>query len=142
MKMHDILRQDPEIWDLFTRREEYQNPLRDQYDRFPYYASKDRDIFEQRASRYLVEHGHTPEYPEDAPFAVCLTHDIDSIYQSIPSKALATFRSIRNRDMTGAFRTLCQMRSKKIPLCNFSQIMDLEERYGARSTFFFMAVIP
>ena len=64
MKMHDILRQDPEIWDLFTRREEYQNPLRDQYDRFPYYASKDRDIFEPRASRYLVEHGHTPEYPD------------------------------------------------------------------------------
>ena len=91
MDMHGILQQDPEIWDLFTRKEEYQNPLRDSYDRFPYYASdtcKTRDIFEPRASQYLVEHGYQVEYPDGDPFAVCLTHDIDSVYRSASSKGL------------------------------------------------------
>lgn len=140
--MHDILRQDPEIWDVFTRKEEYTNPLRDQYDRFPYYASKNRDIFEPKASQYLFEHGYTLEYPDDAPFAVCLTHDIDSIYQSIPSKGLATLRLLKRGNIPDAFHTLSQMRLRKLPFCNFSQIMDLEEKYGAKSTFFFMAERP
>lgn len=34
MKMHEILQQDQDIWDLFTRKEEYSNPLRDKYGRF------------------------------------------------------------------------------------------------------------
>ncbi len=142
MNMHDILRQDPEIWDIFTRKEEYTNPLRDQYDRFPYYASKNRDIFDPKASQYLFEHGYTLPYPDDAPFAVCLTHDIDSIYQSIPSKGLATLRSLKRGNIADAIHTLSKMRSKKLPFCNFSQIMDLEEKYGAKSTFFFMAERP
>lgn len=142
MNMHDILRQDPEIWDLFTRKEEYTNPLRDQYDRFPYYASTYRDIFEPRASQYLIEHGYQIKYPDDAPFAVCLTHDIDSIYQSVPSKGLSVLRGLKQRNPSEAFRMLSQMQSRKLPLCNFSQIMDLEEIYDAKSTFFFMAESP
>ena len=140
--MHDILRNDPEIWDLFTRKEEYQNPLRDQYDRFPFYASKNRDIFEPKASQYLVEHGYQVEYPNDAPFAVCLTHDIDAIYQSIASKGLNAYRLFKLGNSQGALKKISQMRSRKLPLVNFSSIMDLEEKYGAKSTFFFMAENP
>jgi len=139
MDMHGILRQDPEIWDLFTRKEEYQNPLRDSYDRFPYYASRNRDIFEPRASRYLVGHGHSVQYPGNAPFAVCLTHDIDNVYTPTLSKGLSAFRSLKHGKLTESFHSIARIRSKKIPLCNFSRIMDLEEKYGAKSTFFFMA---
>jgi len=39
MNMHDLLRRDPQIWDLFTRKEEYDNPLRDGYSRFAYYET-------------------------------------------------------------------------------------------------------
>lgn len=140
--MHDILRQDPEIWDLFTRKEEYTHPLRDCFDRFPYYASRNRDIFEPRASLYLIDHGYSVDYPDGAPFAVCLTHDIDSIYQSILAKGMNIYRSFKKRDFSGILRYTGQIRSRKIPLCNFTQIMDLEEKYGAKSTFFFMAETP
>ena len=136
--MHDILRENAEIWDLFTRREEYQNPLRDQYGRFPYYASKNRDIFEPRASQYLVEHGYQFEYPDGAPFAVCLTHDIDTVYRSNLSKGLSVLRALKHGSSPAVLQSLSQMRSKKVPFCNFSEIMDLEEKYGAKSTFFFM----
>ena len=39
MGMHDLLQKDPEMWDLFCRKEEYQSTIRDKEDRFPYYAS-------------------------------------------------------------------------------------------------------
>jgi peptidoglycan/xylan/chitin deacetylase (PgdA/CDA1 family) len=142
MNIHDMIRQDPEIWDLFTRKEEYTNPLRDCYDRFPYYASKNRDIFEPIVSQYLVEHGYSIEYPDGAPFAVCLTHDIDTIYQSLFSKGLNACRAFRKQDYSRTITTIGQMRSRKIPLYNFSAIMDLEEKYDAKSTFFFMAENP
>jgi len=139
MNMHDLLRRDPQIWDLFTRKEEYSNPLRDQYDRFPYYASKDRGIFKPKASQYLVGNGYKVEYPDDAPFAVCLTHDIDTAYKSIPSKAMSTLLALKHGNSSAAFQSVAQMRSKKVPLFNFTEIMDLEEKYGAKGTFFFMA---
>jgi peptidoglycan/xylan/chitin deacetylase (PgdA/CDA1 family) len=142
MNIYEILQQVPEIWDLFTRKEEYNNPLRDQYNRFPYYASKNRDIFEPKASQFLLENGYSFEYPEDAPFAVCLTHDIDTVYQSIPSKGRDTIRSLKQFKLTESFKSIAHMRSRKLPLFNFSTIMDLEEKYGAKSTFFFMAENP
>jgi len=142
MNMHEILRQNPEIWDTFTRKEEYNSPIRDQYDRFPHYASRNRDIFEPKASQYLNEHGYSVKYPHDAPFAVCLTHDIDSVYQSIPSKGLATLCSLKQGKLSEAFHSITRMRSKKMPLCNFSAIMEVEEKYDAKSTFFFMTESP
>ena len=83
------LQKDQEFWDLFARKEEYNNPLRDQYGRFPYYASKNRDIFEPKASQYLIENGYSVEYPNNAPFAVYLSHDIDAIYASSFSKGIS-----------------------------------------------------
>ena len=140
--MHDLLRRDPQIWDLFTRKEEYDNPLRDQYDRFPYYASKDRGIFKPKASQYLAEHGYSVQYPDDAPFAVCLTHDIDVTYQSVRSKGISALRALKNGKPSSAVQSISRMRSKKLPLCNFAEIMDIEEKFEAKSTFFFMAEGP
>ena len=139
MDIISLLQKDPDIWDLFTSKEEYSNPLRDQYDRFPYYASSNRDLFDPKASRYLFERGYRIEYPDDTHFAVCLTHDIDIVYRSIPSKGLAALHSLKQCNPSSAFRTLSQACSRKIPLCNFQDIMELEEKYGAKSTFFFMA---
>jgi len=142
MNMHDLLRRDPQIWDLFTRKEEYDNPLRDQYDRFPYYASKDRDIFEPKASQYLAGHGYSVQYPDNAPFAVCLTHDIDVTYQSVRSKGISALRALKNGKPSRPVQSISRMRSKKLPFCNFAEIMDLEEKFGAKSTFFFMSESP
>ena len=43
-------------------------------------------IFEPKASEYLMNNGYQVEYPEAKPFAVCLTHDIDAVYESITAK--------------------------------------------------------
>lgn len=86
MEMHEILQKDPKIWDIFTRKEEYNSLIRDKYGRFPYSASSNRNIFEPHVSKYLIEHGYHVEYPEDKPFAVCLTHDIDEVYTPLLQK--------------------------------------------------------
>ena len=46
MRMHELLQKDPDIWALFCRKEEYHPFLRDKNNRFPYYASQYRTIFE------------------------------------------------------------------------------------------------
>ena len=69
MDMFEILQKDPEIWDFFTRKEEYNSPLRDKYDIFPYYMSSCHNIFQPRVSKYLISNGCHAEYPEDKPFA-------------------------------------------------------------------------
>jgi hypothetical protein len=78
--MIEKLKQNPELWELFTKKEEYNSTFHDQYDRFPYYLSSQRNIFDPRVSRFLVENGLCPEYPGGKKFAVCLTHDIDVAY--------------------------------------------------------------
>jgi peptidoglycan/xylan/chitin deacetylase (PgdA/CDA1 family) len=142
MQMHDILQQDPEIWRLFTCAEEYNETFRDSYDRFPHYMSNHREPFEPRASQYLIEQGYHPEYPDGQPFAVCLTHDIDGVYRSALSKGYATLSSLKNGDFIKALASAKQVRSKKLPFCNFQEIMNLEEEYGARSSFYFLALAP
>jgi peptidoglycan/xylan/chitin deacetylase (PgdA/CDA1 family) len=77
-------------------------------------------------------------------FALCLTHDIDTIQNTPLSEALiiaslllkqhslekATARTINNIKVV--------FRKKNISVNTFSQIFDIEQRYGASSTFFFM----
>jgi peptidoglycan/xylan/chitin deacetylase (PgdA/CDA1 family) len=142
MQIYDILQQDPEIWRLFTCGEEYEVPFRDKYDRFPHYMSGNRNTFEPRASQYLFEQGYHPDYPEGQPFAVCLTHDIDSVYQSALFKGHYTLRSLKTGDVPKALANAMQFRSKKLPWCNFREIMALEEEYGAQSSFYFLALAP
>lgn len=138
--MMDLLRQDREIWNLYTRKEEYERSDRDQYDRFPYYQSRHRDVFVPRASQILMENGFYCEYPESRPFAVCLTHDIDTVYRPFHAKGLEIIRALRAGELSRAGRIIPQLRSKRHPEWNFREIVELEESYGACSSFYFLAL--
>jgi peptidoglycan/xylan/chitin deacetylase (PgdA/CDA1 family) len=140
MNIIDILQENGEIWDLFTRKEEYNPIIKDEYERFCYYTSIERDVFEPRASNFLIERGLNIEYPNKAPFAVCLTHDIDTIYKENWRKRLDTFRSLQSLNISQSLQNILQFRSRKLPFYNFREIADLEERYGASSTFYFLAL--
>ena len=139
MNMHELLQKDPTIWDLFTRKEEYTPSICDQYERFPYYASSNRNIFEPSVSKYLINHGYHVEYPEDKPFAVCLTHDIDVVFTPVIHKGISAMQHLQQRSLSGFMHSVAQMRSKKLPLWNFKDILALEEHYDAKSSFYFMA---
>ncbi|KUG20131.1 hypothetical protein ASZ90_010140 [hydrocarbon metagenome] len=139
-QMMHILRQDAEVWDLFTRKEEYGNRSRDQYGRFPYYRSRHRDISVPRASQMLTEKGYRCQFPEAQPFAICLTHDIDTVYEPLVSKGLKAVQALKNRDLSRAAGIIPELCSKKRSWWNFEEIASLEESYGAHSSFFFLAL--
>ena len=138
MKIHETIQQERAIWDLFTRKEEYEATIYDQYGRFPYYASDCRNIFQPLTSKYLLEQGFHVEYPDKRPFAVCLTHDIDNIYKPFVRKSITALRQFGNARFFDCLNSLNEMRSKRIPWWNFSEIMAIEDRYGAKSSFYFM----
>ena len=142
MQMHEILQQDPELWNLFTCAEEYRTPLRDGYDRFPHYLSNHRDVFVPCASQYLSGQGYYLGYPDDQPFAVCLTHDIDMIYKPALFKGYDALKSLKGGGIAKTLASVWQLRSKKLPWFNFQEIMALEEKYEAKSSFYFLALAP
>ncbi len=96
----NALRQDrPDLWDRFTRREEYEVSIRDMHGRFPYWASRERDIFRPTVSEYLYEQGLIePEYPDGCEFAVWVTHDIDNVYESPYAKVIGGFHALKQGD--------------------------------------------
>lgn len=137
------LKEEKELWDLFTKKEEYNPPILDEYERFPYYLSSSRDIFEPKVSKYLIENGFKPEYPDGKKFAVCLTHDIDVIKESNFRYALNSFRAVTRGHIREALRYPAYAINKKShPFWNFREIMKLEEKYGATSSFYFLALEP
>jgi peptidoglycan/xylan/chitin deacetylase (PgdA/CDA1 family) len=139
-RMMDLLRRDEEIWDLFTRKEECERCDRDRFGGFPYYKSRHRDVCVPRASQMLMEHGFRCEYPEAQPFAICLTHDIDTVYQPLHSKGFEIVKALKEGNLPRAGRIIPQLRSKKLPAWNFKEILELEESHGACSSFYFLAL--
>lgn len=141
--MIEKLKQNKELWDLFTRREEYTPLFLDQYDRFPYYLSRDRNILEPEVSKFLIENGLNVEYPEGKRFAVCLTHDIDAVYPYTSKLGIAyiTLKSLKERQLKNALKVPFYTINKKWnPWWNFKDIMSLEEKYGAKSSFYFLTL--
>ncbi|MCK8517541.1 polysaccharide deacetylase family protein [Methanoculleus sp. 7T] len=135
------IRQNKGLWDLYTRKEEYSPRQLDRYGRFLYAYSTNQDVLEPRVSKHLVDNGYEIEYPDGKQFAVCLTHDVDEIYPPRKHTLLSTLTCFKRLDF-GGFKqqTFWKLHGKeKSPYWNFQGIMDLEEKYGARSSFYFLA---
>ena len=143
--MIEVLKQNRELWDLFTKREEYNSQILDQYDRFPYYLSKHRNILEPEVSKFLIENGLNleVEYPEGKKFAVCLTHDIDAVYPYTSKLSIMynAAKSLKKGQIKNALKIPFYNTNKKWNLlCNFKDIMALEKKYDAKSSFYFLTL--
>ena len=98
-------------------------------DRFPYYLSSQRSIFDPRVSRFLVENGLRPEYPDGKKFAVCLTHDIDVVYPQRFYPIIGTAKAFAKGNLTDAIKTpFCRICKNLNPYWNFREIMELEAK--------------
>ena len=138
--MFEAIREKEELWSRFTRKEEYNTPFLDKHCRFPYYMSGHREPMVPDVSEFLVDHGLSLDYGENKKFAVCLTHDVDSIGKSFPATMHDSAKSIWHRDVSTALTLpLSGLKKNWNPCRNFEKIMSLEESYGAVSTFFFKA---
>ena len=80
----------------------------------------------------------------DKDFAICLTHDVDSIrkYRIYPPLWTIGRSILRHTDLRKAFAiTIDYLRAKsgRDPYDNFDYIMDLEDKHRLKSSFYFMA---
>ena len=124
-RLEQELRQNNELWDFFTRKEEYSPMFLDKHQTFPYYLSKDRDILEPRVSAFLIENGMEVEYPEGKEFAVCLTHDIDEVYLSRAEIGFSAATSLVKHQVKSALK----MSSKMIKMETF---VEFQGHHGTR----------
>ena len=138
-----LKQQNQELWDLFTREEEYSPKQWDRYNRFTYRLSSNEDILDPLVSKFLVENGLNlkAEYPENKKFAVCLTHDVDEIYPPLSHTLLSSLHYMKNLDFKKLKdQVFWKYKGKEFsPYLNFKEIMNLEEKYGAKSSFYFIA---
>jgi len=139
--LYDTLRQHEELWELYTRKEEYFPQQLDKHGRFPYALSIFQNILEPMVSKYLRDNRFDIEYPGNKQFAVCLTHDVDEIYPPLNHTVLSSLKCLKGLNFRGFKRQVSwKVHGKeKSPYRNFKAIMDLEEEYGARSSFYFLA---
>ena len=141
--MFEKLRQNKELWNLFTKEEEYNPAILDKHRRFPYYLSKNKNVLEQEVSKFLIENGFKTKYPENKKFAVCLTHDVDALYISKRVAVIKTLSLLKRYKFKKALNTFKivfgRINKKWNPLRNFEKIMELEQKYNAKSTFYFLA---
>ena len=141
--MIEKLKQNMDLWDLFTRKEEYNPLMLDQYDRFPYYMSKHRNILEPEVSKFLMKNGLEVEYPEGKNFAVCLTHDIDAVYHYTSKLSIMynAAKSLKYGQIKNALKIPFYNTNKNWNhWWNFNDIMALEEKYDAKSSFYFLTL--
>ncbi len=90
-----------------------------------------------------------PIWPDNRKFAVCLTHDVDSVSDFDPRQNIRRIKKLlkttSNRSLGETARKVVEhnlsalkgLVGKKDNLCEFDKWMDLEAKHGARSTFFF-----
>jgi peptidoglycan/xylan/chitin deacetylase (PgdA/CDA1 family) len=141
--MIDEIKKDKELWSLFTRQEEYYPTYLDKHGRFLYYMSANREVMKPSVSEFLVNHGLRQEYGDGHKFAVCLTHDIDAIYLPWSSVAHDVLNNVMDGKVAKALALpWSRIRKDRNPLWNFQDILRLEEKYGATSTFFIMTARP
>ncbi|TAH65963.1 MAG: hypothetical protein EWM52_05475, partial [Methanosarcina mazei] len=139
--MYDLLKQKADVWDLFTRKKEYQPSKLDEHGRFFFTEEDLKNASSPEVSRYLVENGLKVEFPENKTFAVCLTHDMDDIYPPFSHSLLSSVSCLKSLDFRGLTAPfLWRFKGPEYsPYLNFSDIMDLEEGFGAKSSFYFLA---
>ncbi len=123
----------PALWDKFTLKAYYSDN-----------GGKEEagpESGDPAVSRFLIEHGERFEYPDGKRFAVCLTHDIDEIYPPIAHTLLSVACGVKGLDAAGVGHAIgWRLKGKRFsPYLNFRKIMALEEKYEARSSFYFLA---
>lgn len=70
----------------------------------------------------------TSPWPEERPFALCLSHDVDRVRKS--------YQYVTHLRKPGALRRA--LRLPKNPYWNFERILEMEKGFDVKSTFFFL----
>ena len=104
--MLEVLKSNERLWELFTKKEEYEPHLLDQYQRFPYYLSKHRECLEPQVSAFLIQNGLKVVYPDNKK----LINQMADLKQSYTAMQIIKIEapSRGHDDMPDALALLCR----------------------------------
>ena len=137
--LYSELKKNPEMWDIFTQKEEYNRKKLDRYDRLSHRVSSQNNILTPTVSDYLTKKGYHFNYEDGKKFAIFLSHDIDDINISVKQIFRSFIPTPIHRDHFGSIKFISSYLRKERPYINFKKIIEIEKKYDATSTFFFLA---
>lgn len=134
-----MLQKSPEIWDEYTRPEEYWDAGYDRRTRYLFSSSGNPDPLTPRVSAYLQEQGYQANYHDDHPFAVVLSHDLDDLTVAPRHLVFAAQNAFRHHDVSQAAHLAKAFVSRRAVYRTFKQINEIERKFAATSSFYFLA---
>lgn len=136
----ELIENNPNLLELFLKRNEYLQNRPDRYVEYDYQL-QNFNVHQPEISKFLIEQGLKIEYPENKKFAVCLTHDVDDVYPPLSHMLLSSLYCMKNFNFNELKNQLFWKNKGKefSPYWNFKEIMKLEEKYEAKSSFYFIA---
>ncbi len=151
-----------DLVDLFLRTEEWSNSKRDQWGNWEHsYSSNykqgklwqpELDIWVKEVKKNLVNLGIEllSTWSEDAPFSVCLTHDVDILSDTVsPKQAMRKLKQYwcsedQKNISTKIRRTLGLFKNKYTTKPSIEKTVaalhSIEKEYGVASTYFLFAL--
>lgn len=133
---------------MISRWEEFVNTERDKHQRFPASASiafKENFLIRPIVNEYLEMLWNMIEFlgydgsRKTKSYELFLTHDIDVLISNNPFRTLLA-DIIKRKDLKLALKKLPSL--LKDPVNTFSFLMDVSEKIGVKSHFYFMSVHP
>lgn len=136
---YNTLQKNPQLWDFFTKKEEYSANKLDKFGRSTFKTCNQKNILVPQVSEYLIKNGLHVEYKHGKKFAIYLSHDIDDIYISRKQVIRSLFPYPFHRYKLGFKKFISSYYKKQKPYLNFKEIIKIEKKYNATSSFFFLA---
>ncbi len=131
-----------EIWNTFCAKQELESSERDQYDRFPYGLSK-HDVSNPIVSKFLVEKGFQPSYPNGAKMAVVISHDIDLLVnRKWPLKTILNqqVRALIKGNFKQYYESKSKYKSQLITAYSLKNILGYLKSRDIQSSTFFLSL--
>lgn len=139
-KIYYELVQDHYCREMFIKRNEYTSDCPQSY--WGDINNMKFNVLFPEVSKHLLENKllHVL-YPDDKKFAICLTHDVDDIYPPLTHRILASASFLGKGSLKKLYEQWAWLikGKKHSPYINFKQIIDLEKKYNAKSSFYFLA---
>jgi peptidoglycan/xylan/chitin deacetylase (PgdA/CDA1 family) len=139
-QVYDEIKNEDELWRLFTGIDEYSPKTLDEHGRYTYASSLKHDTFTPSVSEYLHFHGFHFNYPHGKSWALLLTHDVDDIEVQNRHLFVSLVYFPKKGDIKGIYNLVKGRLNRRFsPYNNFKRIIALEQAYDATSTFFFLS---
>jgi peptidoglycan/xylan/chitin deacetylase (PgdA/CDA1 family) len=134
MDLLNSIKQHSELWDTYVNNQDHLDI------ESRYHGLSRTNVMIPVVSEYLIKNGYKVSYPDNRKFAICLTHDVDDIYPPLSHQVLSSLWSLKKCDWSRLKEHLFwkSLGKQASPYRNFQKIMELEKKYNAKSTFYFM----